>query len=377
MVFAKDGDLYFQQGNNQPIQLTHGGERPHSAILSDDNRKIVFVRGEATSVIYNYSNLHSINTDGTQERIVIPNAWLKSINKETLFSVENFIPNTHVLFFGTALCKEKTRMPICSTSIFLADTDTGKIRKLTDLGLVQDFFEDPFISINMDVSPDGKMIAFGTMDGLKIFTLDGKVIRKNVLPFKPSTSEEPLPRLFWLPDSSGLIVALPNKIHSAVHYDPGSIPAYTIWRYTIETNSAVQIPFEPPVAGSPEVSPDGNWIVYGVISPYEPEIYLGDFADGIVKHIGNDLWNNFAWSPDSQRLIHGGTIILSLDKPPVYVGGVPFWSIDSDHFIYFDYKANNPLIQQDRTLIGEIQGDKIHFYDWDIANKSFMVIRPK
>ncbi|MBK7319290.1 hypothetical protein [Candidatus Villigracilis affinis] len=63
LTFIKDGDLYFQDGNNQPVKLTHVGEKSHLAIVSDDIRsflvKAIFLKG-----IMIKNQLYSINTDG-------------------------------------------------------------------------------------------------------------------------------------------------------------------------------------------------------------------------------------------------------------------------------------------------------------------------
>jgi hypothetical protein len=366
LFFTRDGDLYFQEGNLSPIKVSHLGVRNNLRAFSRDYQKVVFYQTDG--------NIYSINTDGTQERIIIPKNWLNSFPSGTQLSVLNFIPNTHLLFFGTILCKDQSSTSLCSITIFLADTATGKIRKLADLGLAQEEYLLPFIPNNVKISPDGKMMAVGTTDGLKIFYMDGRIIRSNVLPYKPSTTYAIFPSLFWLPDSSGLIAALPNTIYHSQHSD--DITAYTIWRYIIDSNSSVQIPFDPPVAGSLEVSPDGNWIVYGAISSSEATLYLGNLVDNRVEPFGHDVNKVFSWSPNSKHFIHGWTVVTSFDNPPVYGGAGPYW-LDFDHFIYFDLKANNPTIQQDRLLIGEIRGDKIDYYDLGIPYMSFLMIGQK
>jgi len=71
MLFTKDGDLYFQDGENAPIRLTHGGELPSAPILSDDSQKVVFLRGKSTNNDSLYSNLYSVNSDGREEKILV------------------------------------------------------------------------------------------------------------------------------------------------------------------------------------------------------------------------------------------------------------------------------------------------------------------
>jgi hypothetical protein len=368
MLFTKDDNLYFQDGENTPIQLTQAkGASKYHVRLSNDNQKVVYY--EAGGDIY------SINTVGTQEKIIIPKNWLDSLEMGTQIRFLNFVPKTHLLFVETMLCKEKSSVSLCSTIIFLADTDIGEIRKLADLGLALQN-HDPIIQDNIRFSPDGKMMAVGTMGGVAIFTLDGKIIRENILPYTPSEADVPFPSLFWLPDSSGLLVALPDKNRPDPFYVDGTAPAYTIWRYKIEDNSTAQIPFDPPVAGTFEVSPDGNWIVYGGLSPAATELYLGNLADGSAKAFGNDLMRNFQWSSDSKYFIHGNAVVISFDKPPVLGGGSTQW-IDSNHFIYFDSTENNPAIQQKRILIGEIRGNEVYYYESGLPYSGLSTIKPK
>ncbi len=369
VLFKKDNDLYFQDGNKSPVKLTHIDGRtypPYFVELSDDNQKVVFYQDDG--------NIYSVNTDGTHEQVVIPSNWSDSLEAGTQMGALKFIPKTHLLSFEAILCKEKSSISLCFTIIFLADADTGKIQKLADLGLALQNY-DPNIQNNIRFSPDGKMMAVGTMEGMKIFTLDGEIIRQNILPFTPSTSDAPFPSLFWLPDSSGLIVALPDKIHPDPFYVSGA-PAYTLWRCKIQNNSTTEIPFDPPVAGAFEVSPDGNWIVYGGISLAETELYLGNLKDGSAKIFGNDLMRNFQWSSDSKHFIHGNAVVISFDKPPVFGGGSTQW-VDSNHFIYFDIPENNPTIRQERVLIAEIRGDEVYFYESGLPYPGIIAIAPK
>ena len=50
MLFVRDGELYFQDGNDLPIRLTYVGGKGYEPILSDDNRKLVFLAVMAMSM---------------------------------------------------------------------------------------------------------------------------------------------------------------------------------------------------------------------------------------------------------------------------------------------------------------------------------------
>ena len=96
MLFTKDGYLYFQDGENTRVKLTHIGDKSYSGTLSEDNQKIVFSRGDG--------NEYSINTDGTQEKVIITSdvdGFL--IEPGTKMGTLDFnIPGTHQLLFETA-----------------------------------------------------------------------------------------------------------------------------------------------------------------------------------------------------------------------------------------------------------------------------------
>ncbi len=375
MLFKEDGDLYFQDGENTPVKLTHVGEPNYKPYypprLSDDNQKVIFSQNDG--------NIYSINIDGTEEQVIIPSNWSDSLETGTRMGVLKFVPQTHFVFFEGLLCKEESSASLCSTTIFLVDADTGKTNKLADLGIALQNHA-PTIQDNIRFSPDGKMVAVGTMDGVKIFTLDGKIIRQNILPFKPSKSETPFPSLFWLPDSSGLIVALPDTIVEVGMW--GYTAAYTIWRYSLNDNSTVQIPFDPPIVGKFfEVSPDGNWIAYYGGLPESPYyLYLGNLANGKVRAFGNAMvQQELSWNPNSKYFILGWEIRNATDNPPLFDHVLADSWIDANHFVRADSTANNPIIKQDRTLIAEIKGNEISYYELGFPSPPyrFLLIKPK
>jgi hypothetical protein len=92
MLFAKDSDLYFQNGENAPIKLTHigGGRAIDTVILSDDGKKVVFFRES------NYKDIYSINTDRSNEQLIVKDRPLA----EYTGVYSQFIPNTHLFLFN-------------------------------------------------------------------------------------------------------------------------------------------------------------------------------------------------------------------------------------------------------------------------------------
>lgn len=367
MLFNKDGDLYFQDGTNSPVKLTHIGKRYLSYAISDDNQKVVFSRGDG--------NEYSINADGTQEKIIIRNMandWPPAplhpgINK----AIVGFVPSTHQLLFETALCESQKYESPCPTSLFLADADTGVNKKLGDFGLS---LQQDSMNKNVGVSPDGKMVAVGTIDGVDILTMDGNVVRHNVLPFKPSTSTVLFPSLFWLPDSSGLIVALPNTFYNSNAWS--NFPASTIWRYTIDGNGAVQIPFDPaPMLDTFQVSPDGKWIVYGGLAN-DDMLYLGDLTDGHIQELGSAYTFEVLWSPDSRHFIAttAESFLGAINSPTLTpICRLDEW-IDAYHFTCLNAEGNLSRVRMAEFVAGVI---RIYDLGFDKAIENSVFIKPK
>ena len=364
IIFVKNGDLYFQDGNNLPVKLTHVGEKlNYHPLLSDDNQKIVFYRADG--------NEYSINTDGTDEQAILTEItpdWFTPFGPGLNKGILGFIPDTHQLLFQTYLCKSQESWPTCSVSIFLVDTDTSAIKKLADLGL---FLQQLSVPRNIKISPDGKMIAIGTPDHVDIINTHGTVIHHNILPYKPSQNTLLFPALFWLPDSSGLIVALPNTFYnSRAHHD---FPASTIWRYSIEDNIAVQIRFDPaPMHYTFQVSPDAKWIVYGGLDGADQSVYLGNLAKGHVQIVGDAVQVYFSWGPDSQYFI--GTSVSSwlgsIDTPGLTRVCGPYEWVDSSHFTCF---------RDQKLHIAEIGAEKVEIYDLGLGNDAdtVLLIKPR
>jgi hypothetical protein len=359
MTFVKDGYLYFQDEENTPTQLAPVDEKSKQSYISDDNQKVAFYGADG--------NIYSINSDGSQKQVIISKEWKNSLQTGMSISIDRFVPDSHQLFFRTDLCESERIGAPCSTSLFLTDADTGNIKKLADLG---SSFQQGFTLRSIRISPNGKMIAIGNMERMDILDMDGNIIRQNILTYKPSTSDVLFPSLFWLPDSSGLTIAIPDS----TNWD--GYLAYSLWRYTIENQSTVQILLDPaPMHNDStfDVSPDGNWIVYGNLYV----VFLGNLVNGqaniIIDHDAD--MSTFSWGPDNRHFAFGGNLwnISSIDDPSVVIsaGTLMQW-VDNTHFLLRFYDNNNQV----KIRIAEIDEDNIRTYilggDVDIEPSVFV-----
>src|SRR5258706_7563464 len=63
MAYVVDGNLYYQNGSNPPLQLTRG----EPLAFSEDGKKVFFTRGAISEDIY------SINVDWSEEQALVMN----------------------------------------------------------------------------------------------------------------------------------------------------------------------------------------------------------------------------------------------------------------------------------------------------------------
>jgi dipeptidyl aminopeptidase/acylaminoacyl peptidase len=335
-------------------------EEAKQSYISDDNQKVVFHGADG--------NIYSINSDGSQKLVIVSKAWEDSLKAGTSIFIDGFVPDSRQLFFRADLCESQEWRSPCSTSLFLANADTGNIKRLADLGIASQVSPP---TKNIKISPNGKMIAIGGMEHMDILDMEGNIIRQNILTYKPSTPSRSLfPSLFWLPDSSELTIALPDS------KDRDGFLAYSLWRYTIGNQSAVQISLDPAPMYDDftfDVSPDGNWIVYG--NTYV--VFLGNLVNEQVKIIEEAQQSSFSWGPDSRHFAFGTNLwyISTIDNPSVVIRtpSLKDW-VDSTHYLNY-YIENNKA----KIAMAEISGDAIKIYGTEGGEDSedFFFIKPK
>jgi hypothetical protein len=375
MLFTKDGDLYFRDSENAPVKLTHvGGE--HATILSDDGKKVVFFR-------QNYRDIYSINVDGSHDQLIVKDRPLA----EYTGRYSQFIPNTHILLFNTYQCEKQGETTLCATGVSSVDTDTAEIKELVKpdkVGLYTTLS-------NFSASPDGKLIAIAYPGYIDILDINGKAIRRNAVPYTPGLPSfgmfSLLPSTLWLPDSSGLIVIVPDDVTIVGGYD---VLAYSILRYDINTSAATRIQLTPSLVGFPDdcmcggiqVSPDGNWIFYYGSEDYTRVLfdetyglYIGDLHNGQVQRYDKlYYWGGGGWGPDSRHFSYGDRL-GSVGKPAIAIifSQLNRW-VDDFHFVFAD---NNPKPSETKTVVAEIKGDTVIYFDLGIPYFDLVTIEPK
>ncbi len=367
MAYIVDGNLYVQDGSNPSQKLSDSGKNWYP-VFSDDGGKIVFYRGEK---INDNNNIFSVNADGSRMQEIITTAWLDTLDAGTKAGHLAFIPNTHQLVFNTYLCPEfdPSSTSGCTVGLFLVDSDTGKIKKIMKPALGGWLSDEPWIR-NFSISPDGKLLSISHAGKIDIFDMEGNIIRQSIMKYPPGMPFELYARVYWLPDSSGLIIALPTETD---FYGPrlSGDPTYSIWRYLFDGDVATPIPLNPPLSWAHmesndiiSISPNREWVIY-LTEDYK--LYKGNLLDGNTNLLlPYRYFLPMLWSLDNIHFAHlsnpEGNILASVKAPPGYPPGQFLGWIDRERFIYFPYstsmnKDNIPV------LVGEVNGENIKTYE--------------
>jgi len=337
MAYVIDGNLYFQDGNNSPVQLTNSGEDWRILFFSEDGEKLFFLRGITPFSLY------SINVDGSHEKALVSNNILQTLgteyNEATMICHINLVPNTHVLLFKTCFYPEPDNYNVLggNNELLAVDGDTGDVNKLLPPGQVSDYY----------ISPDGRLLAIHAKGHVDIFDINGKIIRRNLLTYTPSEPVYLPPGIHWIQDSNGLIVVLPLP----TFFDTsGGAPHYTVWRYALDGSPGIQVPLVPIPKDLVSVSPDGNWVAY---RDDQGALYLGDLRDGSAQlYESRPGFSLFEWSLDSRYFVYGGgsLYLISINASPLFV--------DKGDFIGW-LDANRYLYISDKTIVmGNVDGEK-------------------
>ena len=194
MAYINDGNLYFQDGSNPPIQLTYSGV-DSTPIFSDDGEKIIFYRGLVPHELY------SINIDGAQEQALVAGSLLEILglgyDKFTEIISLAFVPGTHKILFNTRQLsqedidqKDFNRLGSKENFDLLSvDADTGEIKRLLPRGQGGNFF----------ISPEGSLMAIQAKGHIDIVNVNGQTIRRNLVTYTPTHPNDLRSKIFGTP----------------------------------------------------------------------------------------------------------------------------------------------------------------------------------
>ena len=352
--------MYVQDHDKEPVQLTIS-RLDNSPIFSDDGEKIVYYPAKTDDD----NSVYSINFDGSEEQIIITNDWLNALGLGTKAGALAFVPGTHQLFFNTYQCMEDIALE-CTVGLFSVNTDTGEIKKIlnpTPSGYLPFGGQTPWRG-NFQISYDGKLLSVAMSGHISIFDIDGEVIDPNIMTYTRSTPIELFPRVSWLTDSSGIVVALPAESNYGAGYE--MTPNYTVWQYDFPSHTATRVPLDPSpkwvymeCADVMYVSPDANWVVFHQLED-NAQLYVGNLGNGRTQSYPIDIdCSPVYWSIDGKYFVYGrlmGTFLGAVNTPLIPINGNFLGWVDTTHFLYSHFP------NQKEVLIGEIREESIMTY---------------
>ena len=365
MAYIFDGNLYFQDGSKPPVQLTDSREDRQPISFSEDGKRVFFTRGRG--------EIYSINVDGSQEQALVTNDVLLTFGADYYDETTTpcdpvLVPHTHLLLFRT--CSVSVQSTILHhDDVFIVDADTNKVKLIFPREQGGRFY----------VSSDGSMIAIDKLNSIDILGIDGRVIRSKVATYPQSELISMGARVYWVSDSKELIMLLPSK----TFVDTFPPPTYTVWRYSLDTHTSVQIQLDPTPMNLGEiwVSPDGNWIAY---FNFFEGFFLGNLQDGSTQAYpqAHRYGNPLGWSPDSVHFIYEmpdpsgtdtGLGLASINAPPVFLGRGGFFIgwLDASRYLYIANTYGYAIGEIGKELIAILVGSTQPFIRPDFGTLIF------
>lgn len=366
IVYVEDGNIFLQDGTNPPIQLTESGI-DRFPIISDDGEKIVFYRGEEDD------NVYSINADGSNEQLIIKSENLPALGQGKIKAL-TFIPDKHSMLFNTFICNPREFLynaPDCSVGIYWVDTDSGEIRHAL-VGL----HGNPMQDRNFQISPDGNYLAVANSGHIDIYffrnffrnDLSGDYMYLDAISYHRTLPDEFLPKMYWLPDSSGMIVIVATSRYN----EPATPPhTYTAFRYTLTDNKVETITLDATIMHywgcNFSVSPNRSWILFMGNETGDrremPFVYLANLNNGHTqRYEGGSICPSFyystpKWSPDSRYFASYGSMnptrtIGDVEGGAISFGGELIQWLDVSHYLYHTRDGKE-------LLIGELGGESV------------------
>ena len=347
LVYIKEGDVWYWEEGQSPLQLTNQGDA-YLVALSDDASQVAYGR----LIDYGIRELWAVNSDGSENRVLVDRAAFK---KMTIYPDDltgaplqlDWLPGTDLVVFNTRIILDgpwmvpkhelRTVNAISRTMTVLADIDNGG-----------EFY----------VSPDASRIAMVLPDKISLVNPDGSGLQELDSFSHVDTGSEwwYYPPLAWTLDSAAVRAIIPPQnpmfdtdqptriVHLAVN---GSSPRVVSEVLTIPVLFADSI-----------LSPDGRQLAY--ITPGSS----GDPGSGILFYASADGGEGksydegqitlYAWSPDNRHLIYN---VNGLSQDRKYGRASGFfesrWAADQDPICgSFPFPVSDHRTRPSETVAG-------------------------
>jgi hypothetical protein len=245
--------------------------------ISDDGQVVAFL-GTNFAGAYGIS---VVNADGTNQRLLVGQDYLKSIQPAGQIVSYDFAPASHMLYFVT----DQYDLHRVNAAV------SGSPAPVFEAG------KGGFFSF----SPDGQWMTLYHPNELVLAHLDetaARVVFQYPEDFRFTMMG---PEIIWKPDSSGFYIASASG-------SQGSPDSMTVWFVPVAGDPVKQMSYAGPYGAN--LSPDGRKVVYLYFQhePIDVHVVAQDGKDTTYNSYSNVNLKFMGWTPDSQRFL------LSLSK---------------------------------------------------------------
>jgi putative hemolysin len=316
VVYSKGGFVTLWTEGEGARQLA--GASTELLRISDDGQVAAYL-GSNSAGVY---GIYVVNTDGTKQRLLVGQDYLKSIQPAGQVVWMDFAPASHMLYFVTDqydLHRVNAAASEAPTSVFGAG-------------------QGGFFSF----SPDGQWMTLYHPDELVLARLDGS--SAHVAFQYPEDFRYTMmgPRVVWEPDASGLHIVSASG-------PQGSPDSMTVWRVPVAGEPVKQMSYAGPYGAT--LSPDGRQVVYLYAQHESVDVHAvaPDGKDTTYNAYSSQSYINLGimgWTPDSKRFLlnlsKDGRLavpyLCAVDEQPVkltdteYANSVTY--VDAERFLF-------------------------------------------
>lgn len=285
VAFVKDGNVWLWQERGETAVLTDDGG-VEEVKLSDDARKVAFVRG---------GSLWVVNRDGSGERRLVGADYLAGLaadGRGAALHQFDWTPGAYTITFNSRRELEGPGL-LLNDDLHRVDAVTGEVTLLLGPGDGGQF----------TYSPGGEQIALVTPGDISLVDAGGGD-RRRVLTYTPVVTYSEYQyyaRPLWTPDGNELLVVIPPPDAFAQ-----PLPATSIFRlysdgrpaHLVKTVEAMAL-FNPPA-----ISPDLTLVAHlQPVGENESNLMIGLLEGGEPVLYARNVQVFDGWSPDSEQFI--------------------------------------------------------------------------
>ncbi len=242
--------------------------------ISDDGQMIAYLDRNSRGIY----EISSINADGTSQRVLAGQDYLRNIRSTERIVSLDFAPASHTLYFVTD-----------QYDLHRINADSGKPTAVFGAGQ----------GGAVNFSPDGRWVTLYHPRELLLARSDGSAARV-VYEWLPDDGIGTMgPEIIWSPDSAGFRMVAPT-------FPQGSPNSMTVWYFPVNGNPVKQMSYTGPHGAN--LSPDGRAVVYlyHQHDPVDVHIVTADGKDTTFGSYASQSYVNLnfiGWAPDSKHFL--------------------------------------------------------------------------